>query len=182
MKKMLMIALLVPFVGLQAEVEETYFELVVEPKLDKPELINKLNDLNKNWVADLNNSGLPWNDRGALRKLFDAVVEYARNGGKNGQQYVDQFNNAAGAVRERLASRSKGAFVRGLRQSERMIRIKQLLSRLNASWFTLLSEYAEGQARKMNESSEGIAVVKGQFPAFGRQVRQLEADAHLGAK
>ena len=166
MKKMLMIALLVPFVGLQAE------------NASKPELPyryskDRLNLVNNEWVKDLNNSGLPWNDRDALRALFDGAVEYARFSGKN-KQYITTFNDAVRTLRERIPSHSKGALVRGLRQSERLDRINKLLSRLDARWFNDdLAGYALGQ---VGDEYVDALFIKEQLKAFNNTVRQLQSE------
>ena len=171
MKKTLLVALLASVFGMQAQSEEDHVALVLA--YGQNPSLNRLNTINEQWKADLNNSGLPWNDRGALHHLFDAMIEYARSGGFDKGQ-ITAFNNAAQEVQKRLESRSKGALVRVLRQSERLSRFKDFLNRLNSAWFKDLSEYTENKAREKRASSADVAFIMGQFPAFERQVRNLE--------
>jgi len=143
MKKMLMIALLVPFVGLQAEAQSQSGEAGL------------LNQFSENWTNNLNRLKLPRDDHNALMDLYNSIIRYTKSANSAA---VQEFNKYADNLQHRIEKRSTWA------RSDEKHRVRlngikaQLLALYNPrqevaqglyqpsgayTWFDILRNYAQ---------------------------------------
>jgi len=93
MKKMLMIALLVPFVAVQAETQSQTGEAGL------------LNQFSENWTNNLNRLKLPRGDHNALMDIYNSIIRYTNAGGAD-PAAVQEFEKYANNLQHRIEKRS----------------------------------------------------------------------------